>query len=714
MKHPIFVGVLCLAMAFAALLCWWLWPNAAAAPDAGAAPPRQGRTSSPDPAPLPHVEPSIDRAATPPVAADTLRGRLVGADGTPLAGLPVVRIVPALARGGQPPPPRATTDDDGRFSFERSAENPLRLRGVIGLPRRTGMVLREPARFDWPAGESVDLGDRIAVPAASVVGVVRRGSGPPIAGAEVAIRPVPPNHRRYRRTATTDEEGRFQVVGLEGGAHAVETSAPNHIADKRSIELTLGLEHAVDVTLRSGFGLAGVVRDEQGQPIGGVLLALAARAFGEIPLTTKPDGSFELTTPDQSPVTVTASCQGFATRTVELQPPDENVTITLEALASVTGTVTDEVGRPIEGAAVTASGDADMAAFWQNMLGAVTDASGAFEIRGLEPGTWTLEANHPRHLKAHSDAFVIAGRERHQGVRIRMAEGASVRIQVRKPDGSAPGFAQVKLLRQGVEASLDLRLGAGPGPRLGEDPRIVSSTLANGGSAVLGGLPSGRYRVSATVQGFATTELDLELDATAPQATHVLELDPGGHCVVHALDHQGQPLPGVNVVLRHAPAGDEAPWQEAARAATDASGTATLGPVAAGPYQVGLALPRHGPPTQRRLRDVASTVRRIRIAPGGRDAVRLVAPKPAILRGVVRHSGAAQADVDVQLLPLLGSPLDAHPILVAKTNDDGEYRFFAVDPGSYRVRTMGPDGAPRDQTVTIASVGSTVEHDIDG
>jgi len=121
--------------------------------------------------------------------------------------------------------------------------------------------------------------------------------------------------------------------------------------------------------------------------------------------TTDEDGRFEFTLHALPPYRVTfaaALAEGYAAGAA-VSPGDAPVEVKLSReTASISGTVRDEDGRPIEGARVEAMmlqregvGDEEVAGFfvdWEHAPSVLTDAEGHFTLGGLPPGVHAMLA----------------------------------------------------------------------------------------------------------------------------------------------------------------------------------------------------------------------------------------------------------------------------------------------------------------------------------
>ncbi|HEU4394762.1 MAG TPA: carboxypeptidase-like regulatory domain-containing protein [Planctomycetota bacterium] len=137
-----------------------------------------------------------------------LRGRCVGPDGAPLAG--VLARVPPKSSGEDPERWKTVTGADGRFAIEALSDDFMDLHLA-----RDGLAHRVVERIRNGGKEEVDLGDLTLGEGKSLRGVVLGDDGAAVAGALVVLT-AGLGHGEPVATARTDGQGRFSF-GLEDG-----------------------------------------------------------------------------------------------------------------------------------------------------------------------------------------------------------------------------------------------------------------------------------------------------------------------------------------------------------------------------------------------------------------------------------------------------------------------------------------------------------------
>lgn len=279
----------------------------------------------------------------------------------------------------------------------------------------------------------------ILVEAGTIEGrVLKKSDKSPIAGATVELGTVLGG---TYDTVVTDADGsyRFETVppgmgGDEGpgagvGGVAVRATAPGYAIATRDLRVRSGQARTgIDLLLDDGCSVTGIVTDNQSQPIAGARVYYNDTDFlrgGEmvagidipersVSTTTDDSGRFSLASLPPGNVTITASAEGYANRdqqvTLTVGTPAE-VTIALDAAASITGVVTNERGEPIEGVPIAvydATGPGQLGFIMKSFFGEElpdrgestmfpasirTDAEGRYLVEGLKPGKSILLAN---------------------------------------------------------------------------------------------------------------------------------------------------------------------------------------------------------------------------------------------------------------------------------------------------------------------------------
>lgn len=330
-----------------------------------------------------------------------------------------VRMYGTLRRGG-----RALTDTQMAFGPEQGADVTVTfartddlgaydVRGIQpGLLRVCVGALC--VRFQIPTGID-QLRQDIDLPVGVISGHVYDGkTRAPLAGTDVAAYHVGEPRldsgqmaSRFAGTARTDDQGRYTISGLTGGAYHVQASQRGFLPEARqAVDVPEGGgADAVDLYLIAGAELSGRVLDDRGTAIEGASLTIRdgrTRApllgQGEAPRSDV-RGDIHLLGVPIGDVLVTAHAAGFAkeTRAVTVTEAGGSVVFRLAAEARVRATVRDLAGAPVEHAVLVlrdAQGlpiDPGPTEF-DDVKTAQSGADGIVSRGGLAPGSYRGEA----------------------------------------------------------------------------------------------------------------------------------------------------------------------------------------------------------------------------------------------------------------------------------------------------------------------------------
>jgi 5-hydroxyisourate hydrolase-like protein (transthyretin family) len=338
-----------------------------------------------------------DEVVCPLVAAYSVAGKVVEKEsGKPVVGVSV-RLL-SMTNGNATTMPWAVAQSDGSFVMERV------------LPGTYQLVSMDAWREDQPPRQ-------VTVAAADVADVVievaRGGTvagrvlheGKPVSGVWVRLDGSP-----FR--ATTDHEGRFTIDHVAAGEYQLYAESHRHGAFTRSkpVIVAAGETQNIDLTLDLAGSIEGVVVDQNGAPVPSVFLRfslLGGADFGAA--TTAEDGTFaaralsgggsyvfEVRLHDGSAmVFAPASGKRFPAVPVAdgtTHVKDLRVAIRYERM-SIAGIVLDAEGNPQADVLVRAERSENR---YAHAASTTTDARGAFTLRDVPAGTYTVIARSVR------------------------------------------------------------------------------------------------------------------------------------------------------------------------------------------------------------------------------------------------------------------------------------------------------------------------------
>lgn len=304
------------------------------------------------------------------------------------------------------------TGPDGAFEVRLAGSGEYRA-AVMPVEARPGDV-GTSVKFTVPDGKAVVDQDLVLSEAEVSGQVTDLDSGQPLKGARIVAAQLDAAGEIDERTtstgsATSDEDGRYAVVGLEPGkwrlavlheGHGSETIGPVEVKPDARVE-------GQNAALRPARPMVFVIRDESGQPLEGAMvlrldlgtagagigLDLGSDVDGRAAVRYLADGTYDLA--------VVAS--GYALRVLPGVPVGEEapaeIPVTLQRGQPVTVRVLDNTGKGVSGLMVgvrDAAGQ-DLSSmlilqriFSQEGYSLGTDAGGTVKLTGLEPGKYEL------------------------------------------------------------------------------------------------------------------------------------------------------------------------------------------------------------------------------------------------------------------------------------------------------------------------------------
>ncbi|HEV3062709.1 MAG TPA: carboxypeptidase-like regulatory domain-containing protein [Vicinamibacterales bacterium] len=323
---------------------------------------------------------------------------------------------------------------------------------------------RQPFAPGSPRGGSQAAGTAV------IRGRVTDGdSGQPLRRALVRV--IAPG-LRDNRVATTDEQGRWELIDLPAGSYIVSASKGNYVglqfgqarptdAGRPIVLLDGQTVEKVDFSLRRGGVITGHVLDEYGDPVPNVQVAALRAQFVQGRLRLTPAARFSTTddlgeyrvfglTPADyyvgatyrppppsaadddapgyavtySPGTVNPSDAQRVTLGVGLTVDGVNVALVPARLAQITGTAMNSSGQPMAGAFVMVTEKNNALG---NGGGAQVRPDGTFTLLAVAPGEYILRAQGPFTQNARPEiatATVTVAGQNIDGVRL-VVEAAS-------------------------------------------------------------------------------------------------------------------------------------------------------------------------------------------------------------------------------------------------------------------------------------------------
>ncbi len=342
----------------------------------------------------------------------SVRGLVTDTAGKPAAGV-IVTTDDAAAQTGA----------DGKFRLTGLPAGGIHLQALWkddSAARKDGVRVRK--------GEEVEANLKLK-PGAAISGtVIEEGSRRPVAGARVsayaATRSGRFGRRRAERAARTDARGRFRLPGLAPARYGVEAVRDGYLtASIAGINAAAASVPAANLALRKAASISGRVTDEKGQAVGAARVRIMremgirrllrgaasnpASILGGRGVLTAADGRFRIRglEPERN-LSLEATKTGYAAARkpgVSLRAGDaiKDVALVVRRGLEARGKVVDAKGQPVAGAEIHAihreEGMTGAARVQMRVMGmvqdkpdAVTAGDGAYALKGLEEGEYTL------------------------------------------------------------------------------------------------------------------------------------------------------------------------------------------------------------------------------------------------------------------------------------------------------------------------------------
>jgi protocatechuate 3,4-dioxygenase beta subunit len=474
------------------------------------------------------------------------------------------------------------------------------------------------------------------VPAEFLRGVVLAPDGAPAAEAEVRVME---DRGRIARllgsealTAKSDAKGAFGIEAFHRGQRLMLWASHADYGRSETVHAVAGTGESATLRLTEPVIVSGTVADPGGAPIAGVRVEA-----GEV-ATTDADGRYAVRAhigrvwlifehPDYLPAMLEARVGGSMEfgRTVLMHGE------------TIAGVVVRKDGTATPGVLVHATMTGPPPRGSRRQGGrAVTDAKGAFGIKGLEEGEYRLRTREPDAWAAE-----VTARTGARDVRI-----------VLHPTGTLTG----RVTARGAAV-------AGASVRAELSGFLGSARTADDGTFEIHALPSGSaFDVVVEHDDFRTLRVEGVETSDRPRT---FALEPGAEVSGHVVDGRGGPVAGAEVDIR-------VDGRDVRRVRADARGAFQARGLPEGRIAVRL-VPSDGGLVATGWLDVDA----------GARGVRLVAAEGASISGVVRHAAGRPAK------EIVVEAIDAAGVRAAATwvwDADGAFVLRGLRAGAYTVR----------------------------
>ncbi len=587
--------------------------------------------------------------------AGTISGKVTDTSGNPLAGACVSANPSASgALGGG-----AETAADGSYS-------------IVGLAAGSyTLVFSACSAGDYQShtvtGVQVTVGQTITenaslAPGGAISGTVTDSSGHPLSGACVSANPPGPGAQGGG--ATTDASGDYTIAGLAPGTYTVDftsCAAGNYGFDVvTGVQVTAGQTTTENASLAPGATISGQVTNSAGTPLAGACVSASSAGpdSQSFEADTDSNGMYAITGLAAGTYTVEVdgcSAGNFAADTITGvqvtagQTTTENAT--LVPPGAVTGKVTDSSGNPLVGACVTVMDSA-------GRTGTIhTDASGAYSLTSVPPGTYTF-----------TFSGCSAGNYLSNTVTVQVNPGQTI---TENATLVRPGTITGKILNTFKNSVVGACVTASPSGS--------ATTTNSSGVYTITGLLPGTYTL--TIKGctggsyFNQTISGVQVNDGATTTENVTLVGPGT-ITGKILNTDGTPVAGACVT--GSPSGT---------ATTNSSGVYTITGLTAGTYTLtitGCSAGTYFP----------KTIAGVQVAASKTTTTNITLVQPGTITGKILNTYKNS---------VVGACVTASPSGSATTNSSGVYTITGLTAGTYTVTIKGCSAGPY-FTQTIASV----------
>ncbi|MBA3498832.1 MAG: carboxypeptidase regulatory-like domain-containing protein [Deltaproteobacteria bacterium] len=477
-----------------------------------------------------------------------------------------------------------------------------------------------------------------------------------------------------RDAAVTTKDGKFELPAMPAGTFRFVATHEEHAPGTSELVTLDGKSPRTDVTIKLAQGavVRGRVVDTQKQGVASARVRIGVVAVNrramifEAPRQafTNTSGEFEIKGLPRRALSVVALHETGSSQTVDVDTSNgdvKDVVLALDVTGTIAGIVVDPQGQPIEGAQVTAGPSfadnrtqIDFSAFrLRGFPQALSDASGAWKLVGLAPGTYNVSASRPGAQRNFIGNEGVPATTGDANIKIVLPPTGGVKGKVQTADGSTPPFFTVSI-------------------------GMTSQPGNSDGTFLFDGLPPQKYELSVRGPTFQTRALEVTIEPAKTTDAGTITVEKGrlisGHVVM-----DGKPVPGATVYAGRFVFGNGTSssaqfgpmGQGTKKDVTDAEGAFKLSGFPAGDIAIVAEHETLGRSRGMRLPTMLP----------GQTELTLNLEKFSALTGVLRQGGKPAEGVFVSAQ----STTLPNAIYSVASGPDGTYRFDRLAPDSYKV-----------------------------
>ncbi len=405
--------------------------------------------------------------------------------------------------------------------------------------------------FTLSPGEQREGREFILSEGASLRVLVRDSAGAPVPQVDVALRREAEEGAgggrggqafgpggRGGATRMTGLDGRTRFAGLEGGAYSALCAPETYQPFTARVMLVEEHETGLDIVLLPENAVTGIVRDGDGVPVEGAELSAFGGAGGRGSSTVSDaNGWFRLGSLGEGPYTVRARCEGFAEASLAEVKVNTEIAVVLARTGGLRGIVlmalTGErvTSFRVRLSAMRADGTEEEGGRggFRGPGGGMfsprefSSPDGSFQINGLAPGTYYLEAAAEGRSGRQVIVTIVAD-ELTEGIVVPLEEGLSVAGYVIGKHGPLAG-AEVFVV---AAPRAERRAGRAPERSAAAAPARLEGAAAHSdetGMFTLRDLPPGAYEVIIHHRDYLpeTRRIEIRGDGVAKEIRAVLQ-----------------------------------------------------------------------------------------------------------------------------------------------------------------------------------------------
>lgn len=341
--------------------------------------------------------------------SSSVSGRVIDGDGEPLAEVTVHAAIRQEVGGGRAVASLGseTSDEQGCFRFDDVGVGALSLNATKSGWQRASLDL-----LALSPGEHREV-ELVLEPGHSLEGRVLAPDGEPAAQAflQAAARDGTGDRRDDIMSieSISDFEGSYRIEGLPAAEVTIVVRHDEHGTVTKTVAIEPG-ENRLDLAFPHGFPVAGLVLDETGAPVAGVVLRLYSALGGWPPKTGESgeDGAFAFEQVSPGEHRVLAEHREYALAEplrLHVEAPSlAGVEVRLEkTVGEISGRILNVEAGDLPGLEIVAA-----EARGARRRGTV-DYAGSYRVVGLTSGEWRVGANLPDGRQAESRATLEAG-----------------------------------------------------------------------------------------------------------------------------------------------------------------------------------------------------------------------------------------------------------------------------------------------------------------